>query len=121
MTLKPLMRMLGLPEDDLVAREVEIARQRALEAAYATLPDENSHAVKAVRHRFESRLKGSAADGNGKENPHSEEDRLYRRALEAARRATFEMRAHDEIGDDAFHKLEEEFDWIEMSIGAGEA
>jgi hypothetical protein len=28
------------------------------------------------------------------------------------------MRASDEIGDDAFHQMEEELDWIEMS-GAG--
>jgi hypothetical protein len=27
------------------------------------------------------------------------------------------MRAGDEIGDDAFHQLEEELDWIEMSDG----
>lgn len=25
------------------------------------------------------------------------------------------MRAADEIGDDAFHKIEEELDWIEMA------
>jgi hypothetical protein len=25
------------------------------------------------------------------------------------------MRANDEIGDDAFHQLEQEFDWIEMA------
>ena len=28
------------------------------------------------------------------------------------------MRASDEIGDDAFHQMERELDWIEMS-GAG--
>jgi hypothetical protein len=27
------------------------------------------------------------------------------------------MRAEDDIGDNAFHRLEEELDWIEMSIG----
>ena len=27
------------------------------------------------------------------------------------------MRASDEIGDDAFHQMEEELDWIEMSGG----
>ena len=30
------------------------------------------------------------------------------------------MRASDEIGDDAFHQMEEELDWIEMSGGARE-
>ena len=27
------------------------------------------------------------------------------------------MRANDEIGDDAFHELEEELDWLEMADG----
>jgi hypothetical protein len=30
------------------------------------------------------------------------------------------MRASDEIGDDAFHQMEEELDWIEMSGGGKE-
>jgi len=30
------------------------------------------------------------------------------------------MRASDEIGDDAFHQMEEELDWIEMSGGGTE-
>ena len=30
------------------------------------------------------------------------------------------MRASDEIGDDAFHQMEEELDWIEMSDAAKE-
>jgi hypothetical protein len=28
------------------------------------------------------------------------------------------MRASDEIGDDAFHQIEEELDWLEMAGGA---
>ena len=27
------------------------------------------------------------------------------------------MRANDEIGDDAFHRIEEELDWLEMAGG----
>jgi CPA1 family monovalent cation:H+ antiporter len=30
------------------------------------------------------------------------------------------MRESDEIGDDAFHQLEEELDWIEMAGGGRE-
>jgi hypothetical protein len=28
------------------------------------------------------------------------------------------MRANDEIGDDAFHRIEEELDWLEMAGGS---
>ena len=42
---------------------------------------------------------------------------VHRRALQTARQAVLAMRASDEIGDDAFHQMEEELDWIEMSAG----
>jgi CPA1 family monovalent cation:H+ antiporter len=37
--------------------------------------------------------------------------------LRAAREAVLAMRANDEIGDDAFHRVEEELDWLEMASG----
>jgi hypothetical protein len=30
------------------------------------------------------------------------------------------MRTTDEIGDDAFHRMEEELDWLEMASGGRE-
>jgi hypothetical protein len=30
------------------------------------------------------------------------------------------MRATDEIGDDAFHQMEEELDWLEMAGGGSD-
>ena len=35
--------------------------------------------------------------------------------LNAARNAVFAMRRREEIGDDAFHRIEEELDWLEMA------
>jgi CPA1 family monovalent cation:H+ antiporter len=40
---------------------------------------------------------------------------LQRVALHAARDAVLAMRASDEIGVDAFHQMEEELDWLEMT------
>jgi CPA1 family monovalent cation:H+ antiporter len=42
---------------------------------------------------------------------------IYRGALQAARQAVLAMRANDEIGDDAFHQMEEQLDWLEMADG----
>jgi len=116
LTLKPLMRTLRLEDDDPVAREVEEARRRALEAVRAAVGDDaSSTEARFVRHAFEARLGGSepgGADGHS----HDRGDRLFRSALEAARRVTFDMRARDEIGDDAFHRLEEDLDWMEMGV-----
>ena len=36
-------------------------------------------------------------------------------AIAAARRAILRLRESEEIGDDAFHRLEEELDWAELS------
>src|SRR4029453_3553737 len=43
---------------------------------------------------------------------------IPRRALQAARREVHAMRASKEIGDDAFHQMEEDLDWIEMADGS---
>ncbi len=108
LTLRSLMRRIDLPEDDPVGREVEAARRRALEAAYAALGEEGSAAARALRQAFDARLnRRTSADPSAGEL----------QALGVARRVVFEMRAQDDIGDDAFHRLEEEFDWIEMGIG----
>lgn len=52
--------------------------------------------------------------GDVTRSAHSE---IYRGALQAAREAVLAMRANDEIGDDAFHRIEEELDWLEMADG----
>jgi CPA1 family monovalent cation:H+ antiporter len=117
LTLRPLMRVLHLPEDDPVTREVETARERALEAAYAALGGQSSPAAHAVRHLFEARLSRPQGRPPGDDEMFADQVEMHLRALNAARSVTFSMRAEDDIGDDAFHRLEEEFDWIEMSIG----
>jgi CPA1 family monovalent cation:H+ antiporter len=43
---------------------------------------------------------------------------MHRRALAEARRMVFEMGATGDIGDDAFHRLEEESDWVQLGSGA---
>lgn len=113
LTLKPLIRALDLHDDDPVGRETEAARERALEAALATLAADDSPAAEAVRGEFEAHL-GHAAEGDADGHSH---DEIHRRAIAAARRVAFDMRARDEIGDDAFHRLEEELDRIEIGIG----
>ena len=120
LTLRPLLRVLQLEDDDPVGREVEMARQRALEAALATFADDESPSARAVRAEFEAHLK-SALSGSGTwDDEVSSHAEIHRRALSAARRVTFDMRARDDIGDNAFHRLEEEFDWLEMGSGAQE-
>jgi CPA1 family monovalent cation:H+ antiporter len=113
LTLGPLLGMLDIFDDRPVEREVAAARDRALSAALATFDGDSSEAARAARHDFTSHLRRSA-DDNVDSEPASEHDELRRRAVAAARQAVLRMRATDEIGDEAFHQLEEELDWIEM-------
>jgi hypothetical protein len=57
-------------------------------------------------------------DPNGVVSGELPADPLRRRAIAAARRSILELRRSETIGDDAFHRLEEEFDWAELSAQA---
>ena len=113
LTLKPLLRVLGVHDDDPVGRETETARAQALQAGLASLGDEQSPAAATVREELSAHL--SRDDARRGDSPHGE---LHRRALHAAREKLLGMRASDEIGDDAFHQVEEDLDWLEMAGGS---
>ena len=98
----------------------DAARQRALGAGLAVLAGDASPLAGAVREGFTAHLgAGGAAEGSG-DIRHGAHRDLHRRALDAARRAVFAMRDEDEIGDDAFHLIEEELDRLEMAAGGKE-
>ena len=115
LTLGPLLRALDLRDDDPVGHEVVAARERALRAGLAVFDDDRSPVAEAVRQEFIAHLGTTDTDPEEGEARRSAHGDLHRRALAAARQETHIMRGSGEIGDDAFHQMEEEFDWIEMS------
>ena len=116
LTLKPLLRLLRVQDDDPVGREVRSARARALEAGLASLADETAPAADTVRRELSAHLTRDGAT-QVRQSPHLE---FHRRALGAARQEVLRMRAAQEIGDDAFHQVEEDLDWLEMAGGTAE-
>jgi CPA1 family monovalent cation:H+ antiporter len=119
LTLKPLLRRLNLRDDDPVGHEVSAARARALRAGLLTFEHDRSAVADAVRQEFIAHL-GSIDSENGEARRSAHSD-IHRGALQAAREVVHAMRANDEIGDDAFHQIEEELDWLEMaSLGNAE-
>ena len=116
LTLKPLLRVLNLQDNDPIGHEVVAARGRALQAALATIADDSSPLASAIREEFAMLL--GTADGGGSGARRSAHAMKHRAALEAARQALLAMRTNDEIGDDAFHVMEEELDWHEMAAGS---
>ena len=117
LTLKPLLRALDLRDDDPVGRELTAARERALRAALASFAGDPSPIAGVVRQELAARLANERADGRTGDGIRSAQSEIYRAAVHAARQAILSMRAGDEIGDDAFHLMEEELDWLEMTSG----
>ena len=115
LTLKPLLRVLQLEDDDPIGREVSAARARALNAALVSIEHDRSPVADATREAFTMRLAPGSLDG-GAEN-RSAAAEIPRAAITAARQSVLAMRDNDEIGDDAFHQIEEDLDWLEMAVG----
>ena len=114
LTLRPLLTRLDLRDDDPVGREVEQARTVAYGAAIAALDGNSSAVAKAIRVELQSSLTQASGETPPQEQASSFAGvRLL--AVEAARRALLAMRASGEIGDDAFHRVEEEIDRLELS------
>jgi Na+/H+ antiporter len=114
LTLKPLLRALDLHDDDPVSRELNAARERALRAGLATLESDRSPVADAIREEFTTRLVPAPREAAAGLSSHGQ---IHRTALQAARQTVLAMRANNEIGDDAFHAMEEELDWLEMAVG----
>jgi CPA1 family monovalent cation:H+ antiporter len=123
LTLKPLMARLGLEHDDAVEREVRLARVETLRAAAAVLTDGagGNKAAKLLRKQYEARLAQAEARHAGREPEDVEamsSPELAAAALSATRaerRRLLELRADGTIGDDAFHRVEEELDRAELN------
>ena len=116
LTLGPLLRALDLRDNDPVGQEVAAARDRALRAGLADLEDDRSSGAEAVRQEFAAHLGSVAANPDESDARRAAHHEHHRRALQAARQAVLDMRASEEIGDDAFHRVEEELDRLEMSV-----
>jgi monovalent cation/hydrogen antiporter len=116
LTLKPLLRALNLRDEDPVSREVSAASEHALRAGLESFAHDQSMAAQVVRKELTARLAHDRQDARTREI-YAGRSEIYRGALQAARRAVLAMRANNEIGDDAFHRIEQELDWLEIGVG----
>jgi CPA1 family monovalent cation:H+ antiporter len=115
LTLRPLILALALDDDDPLAREVQQARGAAYRAALKEIDGDASREAKILRLEYEEML--TVERGDRLASGELPADPLRRRAIRAARVSLFTMRRTGEIGDDAYHRLEEELDWAELNAG----
>ena len=110
LTLRPLIACLTLPEDTSVDDEIRAARGETARAALQAL-DSSSEAATVLRREYEAREAGGA---EAELSSGSVAD-LQGRAVAAQRGKLLDLRRDGTIGDDAFHKIQEELDIIELT------
>src|SRR5262249_16698142 len=116
LTLRPLLLLLGLKDDGSVDREVRLARVETAHAALRMLAEEtDGHpAIDILWDEYQTRITSGERTVR-EELGETRMTELQRRAVQAQRRALFDLRASQVIGDDAFHAAEEELDLLELT------
>jgi CPA1 family monovalent cation:H+ antiporter len=106
LTLRPLILALKLPDDESVAHELHGARQALARVATQIIDNDSSSTAKVLRDEF---VYGEGTEGDAR-------NQLRAHIVTAQREALVRMRDSGEIGDDAFHQIEEQLDRVEINV-----
>jgi CPA1 family monovalent cation:H+ antiporter len=114
LTLRPLILALKLSDDGTVEREVRVAQDVLALVALEILEDDDSDTARALRDEF------ITTEVTEVDAPHATareaRNQLRVRIVEAQRGALVKLRDTAEIGDDAFHRIEEYLDRLELNV-----
>ncbi|TPN28411.1 sodium:proton antiporter [Mesorhizobium sp. B2-3-3] len=113
MSLKPLLRILNFERDTTIDREVAQARVAVMQAALDVLSRKTSAAAAVVREQYQAQR--TIAENPDDAQAATEFDRLRLYAIDRQRDTLEELRSNGTIGDEAYHRLEEEIDWSELA------
>jgi CPA1 family monovalent cation:H+ antiporter len=114
LTLRPLVLAMRLRTDNTVDDEVRVAKERLAKVAAEILDGDGSEVAEILRDEF--LLPVADENGDTPESGKAVRNRLRAQVLAAQRQALVRMRATAEIGDDAFHRIEERLDWAEVNV-----
>jgi monovalent cation/hydrogen antiporter len=112
MTLKPLLRLLDLAPDRSLEQEVSRARVAVMQAALDSLDGDMSPAAAAIREQYAAAR--TVAENADNPQAATDYDELRLHAIQSQRQALDRLRAEGRIGDETYHRLEEEIDWAEL-------
>ncbi|MGC4031890.1 MAG: cation:proton antiporter [Tepidisphaeraceae bacterium] len=117
LTIRPLLALLKLKEDCTVEEDINLARCHALRAALGAIDGDPSAEAAALRAEYNESIRRATENPGGYLPERLAGDAIRRRAVMASRHSISELRSTGKIGDTAYHRLEEEFDWLELSTG----
>ncbi|AKF11717.1 cation:proton antiporter [Sandaracinus amylolyticus] len=109
LTMTPLLALLRIGRDHSLEDEVSSGRRLLIDAAMDRLACIEGEVAAAVRSEYEA-IRTIARD-----RAHTEHDRVRMMVIARQREVLARLRRDDRIADDAFHRLEEELDWSELS------
>lgn len=112
LTLRPLLGLMRIPEDDVVDRETATARQAALAAALQRLEGDDTRAARRLREEYGDALALARDEGDPRARA---ENALRLEMVGAGRDAIEKLRRSGAIGDDAYRQVEEELDRMEVT------
>ena len=117
LTLRPLILAMRLTADNTVDDEVRVAQVRLAKVAAEVLDGNGSEVAEILRDEFETPVAGENGESDGTaQSGRDTRNRLRCQIVAAQRQALMRMRATAEIGDDAFHRIEERLDWAEVNV-----
>lgn len=102
LTLRPLLRLARLPEENTVEEEIGKARRAAMKSALAELDGETAPAAQRLREEYRDVFARARDDGDPRDTP---DNKLRLRMVAAARPTIEELRRSGSIGDDAYRRV----------------
>jgi CPA1 family monovalent cation:H+ antiporter len=114
LTLRPLIVLLGLKDDGTVEKELLAAQAQLARVAAEIIDADDSDAAQMLRAEFAMPSDTELAEGS--ETQLKKRNRLRARIIAAQRRALLRMRRTADIGDETFHRIEEQLDRTEVSV-----
>jgi CPA1 family monovalent cation:H+ antiporter len=120
LTLRPLLMMLRLEDDEAMVDETRLGREEMLKAAFDSVDQNGSSSADAIRREY-SQLLGRV-DGTGTLSPQARllDAAMRQRARTAARERLNQLRLEGAIGDSTYQQLEAELDMYELSAEASD-
>jgi monovalent cation/hydrogen antiporter len=119
LTMKPLISLMRLTDDDPVGREIRLGRAKAYQALLDSIENDETIDAKLLRKEYGAVVERNTGEVQNMSCGEVPGGRLRRQAIAVARQRTLKLRRDDVIGDDAYRVLQQELDWAELSAGHG--